>query len=43
MIVYKWVTPSFPKGTPSLLLMLINMFLKFGKAPEEVLYGDPVR
>lgn len=41
MIVYKWVTPEFPKGVPSLLLMLINMFLKFGKAPEEVLYGDP--
>lgn len=40
MIVYKWVTPSFPKGVPSLLLMLINMFLKFGKAPEEVLYGS---
>lgn len=50
MIVYKWLTPimSFPvtKGgghnPPSLLLMLINMFLKFGAPPDdgEVLYGD---
>jgi len=40
MIIYKWLNSSFPKGVPSLLLMLINMFLKFGKNPEEVLYGD---
>eukprot|EP00042_Codosiga_hollandica_P058016 m.869820 g.869820 ORF g.869820 m.869820 type:complete len:907 (+) comp59746_c0_seq3:100-2820(+) len=46
MIFYKWATSplDFPnQSPPSLLLMLINMFLKFGAAPEksEVLYGDP--
>jgi V-type H+-transporting ATPase subunit a len=46
MIIYKWCTPihEFPnKNPPSLLLMLINMFLKFGSPPDqgEVLYGDP--
>ena len=43
MIVYKWCMPSFPNGNPpSLLLMLINMFLKLGSTIEEseVLYGD---
>lgn len=45
MIIYKWATPTedFPdKNPPSLLLMLINMFLKFGSPPAEgeVLYGD---
>lgn len=43
MIIYKWLCKDFPNGNPpSLLLMLINMFLKFGSppAPEEVLYGD---
>ena len=43
MIVFKWLSKDFPNGNPpSLLLMLINMFLKFGSppAPEEVLYGD---
>jgi V-type H+-transporting ATPase subunit a len=48
MIIYKWATPiqDFPnQHPPSLLLMLINMFLQFGAAPEsgEVLYGDKVR
>eukprot|EP00056_Hartaetosiga_gracilis_P005753 m.88508 g.88508 ORF g.88508 m.88508 type:complete len:839 (+) comp12269_c0_seq1:132-2648(+) len=46
MIVYKWVTPlhDFPNKTaPSLLIMLINMFLRFGlpPPPDQVLYGDP--
>eukprot|EP00051_Salpingoeca_urceolata_P002402 m.49881 g.49881 ORF g.49881 m.49881 type:complete len:834 (-) comp12109_c0_seq2:154-2655(-) len=43
MIVYKWLSSEFPNGNPpSLLLMLINMFLKFGSPiePSEVLYGD---
>eukprot|EP00039_Didymoeca_costata_P018105 m.332133 g.332133 ORF g.332133 m.332133 type:complete len:848 (+) comp16883_c0_seq1:89-2632(+) len=42
MIVYKWCTAEFPQGQPpSLLLMLINMFLKLGSPIEdgEVLYG----
>ncbi|EDQ89979.1 uncharacterized protein MONBRDRAFT_18895 [Monosiga brevicollis MX1] len=44
MIFYKWTTPiqDFPnKNPPSLLLMLINMFLQFGAPPDdgEVLYG----
>ena len=53
MILYKWLTPltQFPEmpggghTAPSLLLMLINMFLKFGSPPDvgEVLYGDSVR
>jgi V-type H+-transporting ATPase subunit a len=48
MIFYKWSTAveDFPtKNPPSLLLMLINMFLKFGTppGPGEVLYGDAVR
>ena len=47
MIIYKWATAveDFPnQHPPSLLLMLINMFLQFGAAPEsgEVLYGDKV-
>lgn len=47
MIIYKWATPveNFPnKNPPSLLLMLINMFLAFGQPPAEgeVLYGDAV-
>jgi len=43
MIVYKWCMSSFPNGNPpSLLLMLINMFLKMGSTIDEgeVLYGD---
>jgi V-type H+-transporting ATPase subunit a len=45
MIIYKWSTAihEFPnKNPPSLLLMLINMFLQFGQPPAdgEVLYGD---
>lgn len=43
MIFYKWATAEFPTGNPpSLLLMLINMFLKMGSPIEdgEVLYGD---
>jgi V-type H+-transporting ATPase subunit a len=43
MIIYKWMCKEFPNGNPpSLLLMLINMFLKLGSPPEpaEVLYGD---
>eukprot|EP00041_Stephanoeca_diplocostata_P039679 m.1637452 g.1637452 ORF g.1637452 m.1637452 type:complete len:867 (-) comp25829_c0_seq1:222-2822(-) len=46
MVFKKWGTnpadsPN-PGSTPSLLLMLINMFLNFGAnpAPEEVLYGS---
>ena len=47
MIFYKWNTApwTFPnQNPPSLLLMLINMFLQFGKPPVsgEVLYGDAV-
>eukprot|EP00054_Salpingoeca_dolichothecata_P031605 m.264043 g.264043 ORF g.264043 m.264043 type:complete len:844 (-) comp27441_c0_seq1:71-2602(-) len=45
MIIFKWLTPidDFPnKSAPSLLLMLINMFLQFGANPEtdQVLYGS---
>ena len=45
MIVYKWVCTSYANiygNPPSLLLMLINMFLKFGSPidSKEVLYGD---
>merc|ERR1712086_485136 len=43
MIVSKWCLSEFPNGNPpSLLLMLINMFLKMGSPLEEseVLYGD---
>jgi vacuolar-type H+-ATPase subunit I/STV1 len=43
MIFYKWASAEFPQGNPpSLLLMLINMFLKMGSPIEdgEVLYGD---
>eukprot|EP00039_Didymoeca_costata_P020228 m.340539 g.340539 ORF g.340539 m.340539 type:complete len:822 (+) comp19350_c0_seq1:98-2563(+) len=42
-IIYKWCSSSFPDhNPPSLLLMLINMFLNFGGAKKEgeVLYGD---
>lgn len=42
MIIFKWLSSSFPGGNPpSLLLMLINMFLKFSSNPQggEVLYG----
>ncbi|EGD74630.1 Atp6v0a1 protein [Salpingoeca rosetta] len=44
-ILYKWSTPldDFPnQSAPSLLIMLINMFLRFGLPPpkEQVLYGD---
>jgi len=45
MIIYKWITVDFPSeggNPPSLLLMLINMFLKLGSGVEqaEILYGD---
>jgi V-type H+-transporting ATPase subunit a len=46
MIFKKWLTDPAdspaPGSTPSLLLMLINMFLSVGSKPEptEVLYGD---
>jgi len=44
-ILLKWSTPldSYPNDSaPSLLIMLINMFLRFGlnPEPEQVLYGD---
>ena len=45
-IVFKWTNSSFVQGYPSLLLMLINMFLKFtsfpdtgATPPDDVLYG----
>jgi len=44
MIIYKWSQHEFPGGNPpSLLLMLINMFLKMTSPiePSEVLYGNP--
>ena len=46
-ILLKWSTPldSYPNDSaPSLLIMLINMFLRFGlnPEPEQVLYGDKV-
>lgn len=42
MIIYKWAQPWTVNNPPSLLLMLINMFLKFGNNPPpgEVLYGS---
>ena len=47
MIFNKWNThgQDFPNHRPpSLLLMLISMFLQFGTPPiqGEVIYGDPV-
>jgi len=43
MIFYKWASAEFPTGNPpSLLLMLINMFLKMGSPIDdgEILYGN---
>lgn len=42
MIIHKWLQPWDVNSPPSLLLMLINMFLKFGTPPPvgEVLYGS---
>jgi V-type H+-transporting ATPase subunit a len=42
MIIFKWSQPWTATNPPSLLLMLINMFLKFGTPPAdgEVLYGS---
>jgi len=43
MIFLKWVSAEFPTGNPpSLLLMLINMFLKLGSPIEdgEIMYGS---